>query len=130
MQEAEEYNLVLGQSAMINVPRGGFVYVEGAVEDPGAYPQRADTTVLKALAEAGGLAFEASKGDIRVMRRTDSGGWEAQDIDYNAIRENPSLDVPLNNGDVVLVSSNAFKEGWANIWRVLQPVALLGFRPL
>lgn len=130
MQQAEEYNLVLGESAMINVPRGGYVYVEGAVKNPGAYPQRADTTVLKALAEAGGLAFEASKGDIRVMRRNESGGWEAQDIDYGEIRENPNMDVALGNGDVVLVSSNALKEGWANFWRVLQPVALLGFRPL
>lgn len=130
MQEAEKYNLVLGQSAMINVPRGGYVYVEGAVERPGAYPQRADTTVLKALAEAGGLAFEASKGSIRVMRRTDNGGWQAQEIDYDSIRENPSLDVPLGNGDVVLVSSNVLKEGWVNMWRVIQPIALLGFRPL
>ncbi|RFF32496.1 polysaccharide biosynthesis/export family protein [Wenzhouxiangella sediminis] len=130
MQEAEEYNLVLGESAMINVPRGGYVYVEGAVENPGAYPQRADTTVLKALAEAGGLSFEASKGNIRVMRRTDNGGWEAQDIDYDRIRDNPNLDVPLDNGDVVLVSANAFKEGWVNMWRVIQPIALLGFRPL
>lgn len=130
MQEAEEYNLVLGESAMINVPRGGYVYVEGAVQKPGAYPQRAETTVLKALAQAGGLAFEASKGDIRVMRRKQDGTWAREDIDYDKIRENPELDVPLSNGDVVLVSSNAFKEGWANFWRVLQPAAVLGFRPL
>lgn len=130
MQEAEQYNLVLGESAMINVPRGGYVYVEGAVNKPGAYPQRADTTVLKALAEAGGLAFEAKKGDIRVMRRTDQGSWRSEDIDYNEIRDNPDLDIPLNNGDVVLVSSSTLKEGWSNFWRVLQPIAVLGFRPL
>jgi len=30
MQNAPEYNMVLGDSAMINVPRGGYIYVEGA----------------------------------------------------------------------------------------------------
>lgn len=130
MREAEQYNLVLGEGAMINVPRGGFVYVEGAVERPGAYPQRADTTVLKALAEAGGLSFEARRGNIRVMRRTEGGGWEAQDVNYERIRENPTLDVALNNGDVVIVESSALRVGWNNFLRVAQPIALLGFRPL
>jgi len=130
MQQAEQYNLVLGEGAMINVPRGGFVYVEGAVERPGAYSQRADTTVLKAIAEAGGLAFEADRSDIRVLRRQDDGGWEAQDIDYERIRDNPANDLPLRNGDIVIVDSSALRVGWNNFLRVAQPIALLGFRPL
>ena len=131
MQESDEYNLVLGQSAMINVPRGGFVYVEGAVNSPGAYRQRADTTVLKALAQAGGFTFEADRSDVRVLRRSSNGsGWEEQPVDYKRIRENPGNDIALRNGDIVVVDSSAFKSGLSNFGKVFQPLAWLGFRPL
>ncbi|WP_376697511.1 SLBB domain-containing protein [Wenzhouxiangella sp. EGI_FJ10305] len=131
MQESGDYNLVLGQSAMINVPRGGFVYVEGAVNSPGAYRQRADTTVLKALAEAGGFTFEADRSDVRVLRRSSDGsGWEEQPIDYKAIRENPGNDIALRSGDIVVVDSSAIKSGLSNFGKVFQPLAWMGFRPL
>jgi polysaccharide export outer membrane protein len=131
MQQSEDYNLVLGESAMINVPRGGYIYVEGAVRNPGAYPQRADTSVLKALAEAGGLAFEADRSDIRVMKRdTSTGGWESTELTYDEIRDNPGMDLALSNGDVVIVENSAVKSGLSAFARILQPFALMGFRPL
>lgn len=131
MQNSEEYNMVLGEGAMINVPRGGFVYVEGAVKSPGAYRQRADTTVLKALAEAGGFVFESDRSDVRVLRRSSDGsGWEEKPIDYQAIRENPGKDVSLRNGDIVVVDNSAIKTGLSNFGKVFQPLAWLGFRPL
>ena len=131
MRSAGQYNLVLGEGAMINVPRGGFVYVEGAVNRPGAYPQRTDTTVLKALSEAGGLAFEASRSSIRVLaRNADTGVWESRDIDYRQIRENPDADIPLRNGDVVVVETSGMRTAWTGFLRAAAPIALLGFRPL
>lgn len=130
MRDTEDFNLVLGEGAMINVPRGGYVYVEGAVESPGAYRQRADTTVLKILSEAGGLTFEAKKSDIQVLRRNDGGGWESTELAYNDIRDNPDEDVSLRNGDIVIVDSSAVRSGLTNFVKVLQPFALLGFRPL
>ncbi|MFW6340676.1 MAG: polysaccharide biosynthesis/export family protein [Wenzhouxiangella sp.] len=131
MREAGQYNLVLGEGAMINVPRGGYVYVEGAVERPGAYAQRTDTSVLKALAEAGGLAFEADRSDIRVLSRNrETGVWESREIDYKMIRENPDSDVPLQNGDVVVVETSGMRSAWNGFLRAAAPIALLGFRPL
>lgn len=131
MHDAQEYNLVLGESAMINVPSGGFVYVEGAVKSPGAYPQRTDTTVLKALAQAGGFTFEADRSDVRVLRRSDTAsGWEELPIEYNDIRENPAHDIALRNGDIVVVDSSAIKTGLSHFGKLFQPLAWLGFRPL
>jgi polysaccharide biosynthesis/export protein len=131
MRNAQQYNLVLGEAAMINVPRGGFVYVEGQVERPGAYPQRADTTILKALAEAGGLTFEASRSNIRVLRRdSGNGAWESMDVTYRQIRENPDSDINLRSGDIVIVEASGARSAWTQFWRVASPIALLGFRPL
>jgi polysaccharide biosynthesis/export protein len=131
MREAGDYNLVLGQSAMINVPRGGYVYVEGAVNSPGAYRQRTDTTVLKALAEAGGLSFEASRANIYVLTRDrNTGEWQQHEVNYSAIRENPARDLPLRNGDIVVVETSGVRAAWTGFWRIASPIALLGFRPL
>ncbi len=131
MREAQQFNLVLGSEAMINVPRGGFFWVEGAVNRPGQYRQRTDTTVLKALAEAGGLAFEANRSSVSVLRRDPAkGGWTQLDIDYRAIRDDPNQDIRLNSGDVVVVDSSIVRAGWMGFARVITPLALLGFRPL
>ncbi|AHE99982.1 hypothetical protein THITH_05555 [Thioalkalivibrio paradoxus ARh 1] len=131
MRHAGENNVVLGESALVNVPRGGFVYVEGAVNRPGAFAQRGNITVLKALAEAGGPKFEANRSSMRILRRSaGSGDWEHLEVNYSEIRDNPELDIPLKNGDVVVVETDGFKAGWAGFWRTVPGLALLGFRPL
>jgi len=131
MRNSDDYNLVLGEGAMINVPRGGFVYVEGAVERPGAYRQRTDTTVLKALAEAGGLSFEAARSRIYVLsRNSETGEWEQKATNYNEIRDNPGEDIRLASGDVIVVETSGLRAGWQGFIRVVTPMAMLGFRPL
>ena len=50
------------------------VSVLGKVQQPGLYNFRAPTTVLEALAAAGGLQEYAKEGDILVLRRPPSGG--------------------------------------------------------
>lgn len=131
MQSSEQFNLMLGESAMINVPRGGYVYVEGAVSNPGAVPQRSDTTVLKALAQAGGLSENASRSEIGILRRDPSTGrWESLVVNYATIRDNPQQDVQLKSGDIVVVDNNAIRTAWTQFIRAAAPLALFGFRPL
>ncbi len=131
MQNASEYNLVLGDAAMINVPRGGHIYVEGAVERPGAYRQRAETTVLKALVEAGGLAFEANRSNIHVLtREPETGEWVQKSASYREIRANPAKDITLKSGDIVVVKSGPVRAGLQAFVRIASPLRLLGFRPL
>lgn len=50
------------------------VSVLGKVQQPGLYNFRAPTTVLEALAAAGGLQEYAKEGDIVILRRPPSGG--------------------------------------------------------
>lgn len=108
---ADELNVTLGDGAVINVPEAGVVYVEGAVEKPGVYPLQKNTSVLKAIAMAGGLGFEAEGSAIRVLRVSRDG--IPQDpmgpIDIENVRQNPESDIELNNGDVVVVETDAFK---------------------
>lgn len=130
MQSAEQFNLMLGENAMINVPRGGYVYVEGAVSRPGAVPQRTDTTVLKAIAQAGGLSEDASRSEVGVLRRDPaSGRWESLVVNYSDIRNDPTQDITLKSGDIVIVESSVIRTAWSQFIRIASPLALFGFRP-
>lgn len=126
-----EVNIVLGENALINVPVAGSVFVEGAVERPGVYQQRGGTTVLKAIAMAGGLTFEANRGSIYVLRRNEQNGeWQRQAFAMNEIRESPENDVALADGDIVMVESGPIRTAWVGFWSGLSRVVMLGFRPL
>jgi polysaccharide biosynthesis/export protein len=131
MRHPGENNVVLGEAAFVNVPRGGIVFVEGDVNRPGAIPQTRATSVLTALAQAGGMKWEADRSNLRVLRRDlDTGAWSSLDVAYNDIRDNPDKDISLLNGDVVVVSSSGFKTAWAGTWRAITGAVMLGFRPL
>ncbi len=47
------------------------VYVTGEVQKPGSYKADPDTTVLKAIALAGGLTEKAAPGRTKITRKVD-----------------------------------------------------------
>ncbi|MDT8410267.1 MAG: polysaccharide biosynthesis/export family protein [Wenzhouxiangellaceae bacterium] len=130
-QGQPEMNVVLGESALVNVPRAGSIFVEGAVERPGVYQQRGATTVLKAITMAGGLSFEAKRNNIAVLRRDAvTGEWKQQVVAMEDIRESPNADITLGDGDIVLVDNGPIKTAWVGMWSGLGRIVMLGFRPL
>ncbi|AKS42763.1 Polysaccharide biosynthesis/export protein [Wenzhouxiangella marina] len=131
MQDPQHFNFFLGEQALINVPRAGSIFVEGAVERPGVYQRTGETTVLKAIAMAGGLKFEASRSNLRVLRRNPaSNEWENSVVSLDEIRESPSADLILRDGDIVMIEYGAVRTAWAGSMRILRDIAFLGFRPL
>jgi polysaccharide export outer membrane protein len=130
MSRPEDYNFFIGDSALINVPRAGSIFVEGAVERPGVYQRTGDTTVLKAIAMAGGLKFEASRSSLRVLRRDPATNeWLRDEVTLSDIRESPNQDIPLRDGDIVMVEYGVIRTAWSGGLRLLRDVAFLGFRP-
>ena len=62
-------NIPLRDGDTIVVPRAEMVYVFGQVKNPGAYPLQAqETTVMQALALAGGVTDRGATGRIKVVR--------------------------------------------------------------
>lgn len=106
-------DVILGNEAVVSVPSAGVVYVEGAVAKPGAYDLQGNTTVLKAIAMAGGLMFEADSGGLKLLRLQQNGEEEGQfkpqQFDIDTLRENPGNDIVLQDGDIVVVEASAFK---------------------
>lgn len=69
-------NAQLQHNDTIVVPRVERVYVLGQVRNPGSYPLPKHTTVLQALALAGGITDRGSSGRIRIVRQDSRGRTE------------------------------------------------------
>ncbi len=85
----------------------GQVYVLGQVEKPGSYPLSLDQdmTVSKTIMIAGGFSKFANQGKVKVLRNAPDGSKQTLYVDVGKILETGSFetDVPLENGDVVIV---------------------------
>jgi len=79
-------------------------FVMGQVERPGAYPLSAPTTVVQALAAAGGLREWARSKDITITRRTQDNRAERIRFNYKEWLKKRQADaLQLRNEDVVVV---------------------------
>jgi len=89
------------------------IFVTGEVLRPGPYNVRQATTLVQALALAGGLGPYAAKRRIQVRRAVAGGGdEEIFRFDYQAYVAGSDLqgNIPLQAGDVVLVPERGILE--------------------
>jgi polysaccharide export outer membrane protein len=84
------------------------VTVEGSVNKPGIYPMSGKTTLLRAIALAGGLDRVADPRGIVVFREVD-GTRQAAKFDLPAIRSGSADDPVIAGGDVVVVDEHGGK---------------------
>lgn len=101
--------------------------IEGGIKKPGVYPLTGDTSLLQAMAVAGGLSELADESNIVVFRQIGTKRHAAR-FDVSAIRDGSVEDPLLRKGDVVVVHDSMLKKTWANFTKAL-PVAGL-FTPL
>jgi polysaccharide export outer membrane protein len=110
IEEADrEANLVLTGGEEIRVPETGRVYVIGNVRKPGAYRMATtdDTTVLKMLALAEGLAPYAHRQAFIYRRDREAGGKQEIPLELRKIMTRQAPDVPLQADDILYVPDNA-----------------------
>ena len=84
---------------LVNAPK---YYIIGYVTRPGTFPLRGDTSVLQALALAGGLTQFASPRSIKLIRGT-RGKQDVRKINYYDIIESGEGNYLLKSGDTIVV---------------------------
>jgi len=89
-------------SVTVNVPERG-IYVSGEVLHPGRLPLIPGTTVLKAVAAAGGFSEFANRRSVKLIR-----GNETIVVNCKRAEKDPSLDPPLLPDDQVKVERSVF----------------------
>jgi polysaccharide export outer membrane protein len=87
------------------------VTVDGAVKQAGTFPISGPTTLMQAVALAGGTTEDANVKRVAVFR-TIGGQRQAAAFDLAAIRHGQGQDPQLYPGDIVIVDGSAIKEGF------------------
>ncbi|MCL5023283.1 MAG: polysaccharide export protein [Nitrospirae bacterium] len=111
---------------VINVPKGGVVFVDGAVERPGVYQMAGKTTLVQAVVMAGGMKFEATKSEVLVYRDRGDNTREIIHTDYEAIKDGGKDDLVLKQNDIVVVPSNGFRSFLTGIGTVFRGAVGVG----
>lgn len=87
-------NVQLQDNDTIFIPRAELMYVFGQVKSPGAYPLQKGTTVLQALALAGGLTDRGSSARIKIARLEQGKRVEVRAELEDLVRAGDSIIVP------------------------------------
>ena len=103
-----EVNVKLSGGEEIRVPEAGKIYIVGNIKNPGAFTLQSgsETTILKAVALAGGLLPYAGK-QAYIYRR--EGGTDSKNeipVELNQIMERKSADAPLMANDILYIPDN------------------------
>jgi len=100
--------------------------VDGAVTKAGTFPVLGRTSLMQAVALAGGTTEDANTHRIAIFR-TIGGQRQAAAFDLAAIRHGQSPDPQVYPGDIVVVDGSSIKAGFK---RVMQSLPILSvFRP-
>jgi protein involved in polysaccharide export with SLBB domain len=84
--------------------------VTGEVVRPGTYPLNENTTVLKAISEAGGFTKFGSSSHVKVLRpKKDKPGYNSIDVNIKEVMDGKSdTDILIIPGDIIIVSESLF----------------------
>jgi polysaccharide export outer membrane protein len=91
------------------VPSGGEVVVGGWVDKPGSYKITPGLTVFGAVTAAGDTLFPADTRSVKLIRTDTTGEKQIFSADLKAIARGESLDIPVQEGDVIEVNSSTVK---------------------
>ncbi|HOE13492.1 MAG TPA: polysaccharide biosynthesis/export family protein [Candidatus Saccharicenans sp.] len=108
----QNLNIPVQPNDVINVPVDKLIniYVFGEVKQPGALQVKMSKkiTLLQAIAQAGGLSENATKRGVTIKRRDKSGKEINITVNLNDIIKGKKKDIPLQEGDVVIVKQSIF----------------------
>ena len=99
-------NRVLQDGDFVHVPVAQHYFVTGFVSKPGAFPLRRDTTLLSAIATAGGLEVDATPSASILIRMTEKGRVTIP-IDLSTIASGSAADIQMQPEDVLVVSQSS-----------------------
>ena len=102
-------NIPVYSGDTINIPAGGVIYVDGVVRSRGMFRLASKTTLLQAIAMAGGISFEGDGSDIQVLRDTGEGTRQVIAANYEEAKKDTKHDIPIQENDIIIVGRSAMK---------------------
>jgi len=102
------------------------VTVDGAVNKSGSFPVYGPTTLMQAIAAAGGTREDANARRVAIFR-TIGGSRQAAAFDLTSIRRGEEPDPQVYAGDIVVIDGSAMKAAQKQIMNSLPVLSI--FRP-
>jgi polysaccharide export outer membrane protein len=102
------------------------VTVSGSVNKAGVFPISGKTTLMQAIAMAGGLEKFADENDIKIFRTGQNGTREVLNFDLEPIRKGEAEDPELRTSDVVVVARSDGRYAWRNAAEFLRDISVFG----
>jgi polysaccharide export outer membrane protein len=101
------------------------VTVSGSVNKAGVFPISGKTTLMQAIAMAGGLEKFADENDVKIMRER-NGTREVLNYDLEPIRKGEVEDPLVHTSDVVVVARSEGRYRWRNTAEFLRDISVFG----
>ena len=128
VKSGDTNSVMIEPGDVVYVPEENTFYVTGEVEKRGAFTLKRDTTLSKAITEAGGATKRAASDRVTVVRTLPSGEKkEITGINLDAVMKGDhKADVKLQAQDVVVVPADGAKVAGYNILDFLRGVFSIG----
>lgn len=101
------------------------VTVDGAVKQAGTFAIAGGTSLMQAVALAGGTSDDANARRVAVFRTID-GQRQAAAFDLTAIRHGQAKDPEIYPGDIVVVDGSSVKSGFKKFVQSIPLLAIFG----
>ena len=111
---------------VIIVPVSGQVLVQGWVGKPGPYKITSGLTVLGAVAAAGGPLYPADTSSVQIIRSGKRGDSITYTVDLEQIKRGKMPDHPVQEADVIEVSSSTAKLVPYSVYRFFSSLVHIG----
>jgi polysaccharide export outer membrane protein len=109
MHGSADLNIPIFSGDVVQVPKAGIFFVDGAVREPGEFPLKRGTTFTQAISRAKGKNFDASDSEMKLYRDSGKRGKEVISVDYNAVLAGQEPDIEIRDKDIIIVSSSTIK---------------------
>ena len=114
-----DLNIPIFSGDVVQVPKAGIFFVDGAVRAPGELPLKAKTTLTQAISMAKGRDYYASSDAMKIYRDSGNRDKEVITVDYDAVLAGKAPDVELRDKDIIFVSSSIVKRFVNTFWGAL-----------
>ncbi len=123
-------NIPVFAGDVINVPKGGIFFVDGAINTPGAYTMKGQTTLVQAISMAKGVNSNAVMDDIRIFRDNGNGDRDIIIADYGAMKKGKEPDIFLAENDIIIVPRSGIKKFFNGFISTIKGFVSFGSYPI
>ena len=119
-------NIPVFSGDVVNVPKGGVIFVDGAVNSPGVFGMKGKMTLVQAITMAKGVTWTADLDDVRIFRENTKREKDIIPVDYQAMRDGEKPDILVFENDIIIVPESGIKNFFSGFAKTMRGAMSFG----